>query len=318
MISRASRSACLPWSRGQKNSPNCTIGSSSCRANSKAVTTPKLPPPPRTAQNRSGCSSAEARSTRPSAVTTSAETRLSMLSPYLRVSQPMPPPSVSPPTPVWLTSPAGTASPWARVAASRSASSAPPPARARRAAGSTVDRVQLAQVDHQAAVADGRARRVVRAAAHGHLQPVLARVADGRGHVGGRRAPRDHRGPPVDPGVPHPPPVVEPGIAGRDDGSFHHRAKVPDPLGSRLRHDILLCSREMPPLTRRVPLSGFIACSCLLSTSRAATLRADTRQAPYRRCHHAVTLPTARPPDPAARRDWAALVPVRRAGAWTR
>ena len=48
------------------------------------MTTPKLPPPPRSAQNRSGFSSAEARRICPSAVTTSAETRLSTLSPALR------------------------------------------------------------------------------------------------------------------------------------------------------------------------------------------------------------------------------------------
>ena len=39
--------------------------------------------------------------------------RLSMLRPALRVSQPMPPPRVSPPTPVWLTTPTGVASPCA-------------------------------------------------------------------------------------------------------------------------------------------------------------------------------------------------------------
>ena len=42
---------------------------------------------------------------RPSAVTTSAETRLSIASPCRWPSQPMPPPRVSPPTPVWLTCP---------------------------------------------------------------------------------------------------------------------------------------------------------------------------------------------------------------------
>lgn len=49
--------------------------------------------------------------TEPSAVTTSAESRLSMVSPAFAVSQPVPPPSVRPPMPVWLTVPAGTASP---------------------------------------------------------------------------------------------------------------------------------------------------------------------------------------------------------------
>ena len=41
------------------------------------------------------------------AVTTSAEVMLSIDRPCLRDSQPMPPPRVSPPTPVWLTVPTG-------------------------------------------------------------------------------------------------------------------------------------------------------------------------------------------------------------------
>ena len=47
--------------------------------NSNSVTTPKLPPPPRSPQNRSAFSSALARTTLPSAVTTSAESRLSQV-----------------------------------------------------------------------------------------------------------------------------------------------------------------------------------------------------------------------------------------------
>jgi len=77
--------------------PNCTTGPSSCGANSNAVTAPELSPPPRIAQNGSGCSSLAARGSRASAVTTSAEIGLPMLRPSWRVSQPMPPPSVSPP-----------------------------------------------------------------------------------------------------------------------------------------------------------------------------------------------------------------------------
>ena len=47
------------------------------------VTTPKLPPPPRIAQNRSGFSSALARTRSPSASTTSASSRLSIVEPVL-------------------------------------------------------------------------------------------------------------------------------------------------------------------------------------------------------------------------------------------
>ena len=52
------------------------------------VTTPKLPPPPRSAQNRSGFSLSDAVTMRPSASTTSASTTLSHESPYLRRTQP--------------------------------------------------------------------------------------------------------------------------------------------------------------------------------------------------------------------------------------
>ena len=110
---------------------------SSCSANSNSVTTPKLPPPPRMAQNRSGCWSAAARRIRPSAVTTSAARRLSMVSPNRRISRPTPPPRVSPATPVCEITPAGTTSPCRWVAWSRSRSSAPPPTVARRVTGST-------------------------------------------------------------------------------------------------------------------------------------------------------------------------------------
>src|SRR5687768_9442284 len=53
---------------------------------------PKLPPPPRSPQNRSALSVALAVRRRPSAVTTSAESRLSQVKPYMRCNQPMPPP----------------------------------------------------------------------------------------------------------------------------------------------------------------------------------------------------------------------------------
>ena len=49
------------------------------------VTTPKLPPPPRSPQNRSGFSSSLARTSRASAVTTSIPTTLSDVQPQRRV-----------------------------------------------------------------------------------------------------------------------------------------------------------------------------------------------------------------------------------------
>src|SRR3954466_6786924 len=69
------------------------------------VTTPKLPPPPRSAQNSSGCSSADARTRSPRAVTSSTASMLSTVRTCLRSSQPEPPPRASPATPVLETRP---------------------------------------------------------------------------------------------------------------------------------------------------------------------------------------------------------------------
>ena len=63
--------------------------------------------------------------TEPSARTIWAPTRLSQASPWRRDSQPMPPPRVSPATPVWEISPPGLARPCCCVAASYSPQSRP-------------------------------------------------------------------------------------------------------------------------------------------------------------------------------------------------
>jgi hypothetical protein len=73
---------------GYITAANATSGPSSCSRNVNDVTIPKLPPPPRIAQKRSGLESADAVRTPPSAQTTWASTRLSHASPYLRRSQP--------------------------------------------------------------------------------------------------------------------------------------------------------------------------------------------------------------------------------------
>jgi hypothetical protein len=122
---------------GQKIGPPSTIGPIGCRPNSNAVAIPKLPPPPRRPQNSSGSLSASTRSCSPPAVTRSTATRLSTVSPCLRIRWPSPPPSVSPPTPVWLMTPPVVASPCGAVARSKSDQSAPPATRAARLWGST-------------------------------------------------------------------------------------------------------------------------------------------------------------------------------------
>ena len=77
---------------GSMSIPPTTV-SSSCRRNWNRVATPKLPPP-RIAQNRSGSVSASTRRISPSAVTTSAASRSSIVRPCLRARYPIPPPSV--------------------------------------------------------------------------------------------------------------------------------------------------------------------------------------------------------------------------------
>ncbi len=66
------------------NSRPPTIPDSGYSRNLNRVTTPKLPPPPRTAQNRSGSCDSSTTWTAPSAVTISAASRLSIVSPWLR------------------------------------------------------------------------------------------------------------------------------------------------------------------------------------------------------------------------------------------
>jgi hypothetical protein len=108
----------------------------SCSCSVSDVTTPKLPPPPRIAQKRSGFSSSLACAKLPSASTRSAPSTLSIDSPYLRLRCPTPPPRISP-TPVVEITPNGIASPYACVAWSMSPIVTPPPTRAVFVAGST-------------------------------------------------------------------------------------------------------------------------------------------------------------------------------------
>src|SRR5207248_8501918 len=65
----------------QNVGPAITAPPTGCVRNSNEVTTPKLPPPPRSAQNSSGCSFALACARDPSARTTSAPSRLSIVRP---------------------------------------------------------------------------------------------------------------------------------------------------------------------------------------------------------------------------------------------
>ena len=100
------------------------------------VTTPKFPLPPRRAQNKSAFSSSLATSNFPSAVTMSIEIRLSQANPCLPMSQPNPPPNVSPVIPVIEMVPSVVARPNASVSRSNSAKVSPGSQRATRRLGS--------------------------------------------------------------------------------------------------------------------------------------------------------------------------------------
>src|SRR4029077_15307906 len=87
------------WSLGYMTKPPRTVLTGWTR-NSNEVTTPKLPPPPLSAQNKSSFSLALATRGFPSAVTISSDRTLSQVRPYFLTNQPTPPPSVSPAMPV--------------------------------------------------------------------------------------------------------------------------------------------------------------------------------------------------------------------------
>ena len=98
-------------SSGHTTGPPSTIGPTGWRWYSNAVAIPKLPPPPRTPQKRSGSVRSSTWMRSPSAVTRSTESRLSTVSPCLRIRWPRPPPSVRPAIPVWLIIPPVVARP---------------------------------------------------------------------------------------------------------------------------------------------------------------------------------------------------------------
>ena len=183
--SRASRSGSRASCGRQKNRPRLAIGSARAAANSKAVTTPKLPPPPRSAQNRSGfcCSEAVTTSTVRGDQLGRHEVVAAQAGP--RVSQPMPPPSVSPATPVWLT-PAGHGQPvlgggGIHCGPGRPASTAGPPC-----GGVDGDVAEPPEVDHDRTVGHGMTGVTVAASAHGHLHPVPARLGQQLADLGRR------------------------------------------------------------------------------------------------------------------------------------
>src|SRR2546422_2397688 len=102
---------------GQRSVNNVSV-LTGCAWKVNEVTTPKLPPPPpRSAQKRSGSWFALQVSRRPSATTTCAACKVSQVRPNLRPRTPTPPPMVRPATPTVAQEPAGSTRPCCASAA---------------------------------------------------------------------------------------------------------------------------------------------------------------------------------------------------------
>ena len=127
---------------------------------------------------------------------------MSQARPCWRASQPMPPPRVSPPTPVCETLPAVVARPCGWAARSSAPSSAPPCTYARRGLRGRPAPAHRRQVDHQAVLGDGEPDHAVPAAAHADLEVEVAGGPDGGHHVADAGAADDQPRPAVDHGVP--------------------------------------------------------------------------------------------------------------------
>ena len=197
-----------------------------CARKVKLVTTPKLPPPPRSAQNRSGSASAETCRTRPSAVTTSAPTQ---------VVDRQPVPAHQP-----ALAAAEREAGEARVADGAGGDGeaealrlAVELAEAQAGAGDDDaalgvdgDPLERGEVEHDAAVADAEARHAVPAAAHGERQSAVAGGGEHGHDVVGVATARDDGGAAVDRAVEDGARVVVAAVAGDDDVAAHAAAQA--------------------------------------------------------------------------------------------
>ena len=142
------------------------------RRNSRRVTTPKFPPPPRSAQNRSGWTCSLASTTLPSARTTCTDATESAVSPNLRLSQPMPPRRVIPLTPTSGLSPSGRTMPCTSAALVSTPAVTPGPTHHPSTRHVDLDAVERTEVEQQPAVGRAVAGEAVPATLHGELEAV--------------------------------------------------------------------------------------------------------------------------------------------------
>lgn len=178
---------------------------------------PKLGPPPRSAQNRSGCSSALATTSSPAAVMRRAESSESAARPSLRSSQPEPDPSREPGDADRGDARAGHGE---AVRLRGRVDHAPGCAALHaQAAGRRVDldAVHPGEIDRQRVVSDRETSWRVAAAAHGHGHAALARMPQRGGDVARPFAARDQRRAAIDGRVVHLAGLAVGGISGAED-----------------------------------------------------------------------------------------------------
>jgi hypothetical protein len=111
------------------------------------------------------------------------------------------------------------------------------------------------QVHHQPVVAEGAARDVVPAAAHGEDQPVVAREAHRTDHVRRHSAAGDHGGALVDHRVPDPARLIVGAVARQDDLALESLLQLLDLSSLYTRHGAPPCTLgvlpvELPPCRR--------------------------------------------------------------------
>ena len=147
------------------------------------MATPKLPSPPRIAQKRSGSLSSLAWTTSPSAVTTSAASRSSIVTPFLRTRKPTPPASVMPPMPTEPVSPRPVTSPCSPVATVYSPAVIPASTEAVLAVGVDLEALHPREVDDETTVGGPVTRAAMAAAADGELEAGVAGERDDTGDV---------------------------------------------------------------------------------------------------------------------------------------
>ena len=259
------------------------------QARTRSVTTPKLPPPPRSAQNRSAFSSSLARHRsaarghdlgRDEAVDRSPCSRSGSHAAAEREAGDA---SVR-------DRPAGTARPCSCVARSRSPSSAPPPRRAGRGVHATPRRMP-GEVDDDAVV-DGDSPPTLCPPPRTASGRPSSRAAVDRGDdVVGVVAAQHRGGTAVDRAVPHPPGSLVVTVAGLDDLAGEAAGPEPAPQVCRKRLDLHLVSvgrgtsidRSGRPFVGGIPYSepgSATRRSTSAGPSRAIRERGTTRSKP--------------------------------------